>query len=286
VTKLNRGRIIPAKLIPLKDAPWAFASQRLRNEWFRARKAAKTLRKTPTSPKKIPDLTPENAAEAFKLFAKGIAEWAEEGRVRSAPQWAMQDSLLQKLREGNLEACGVQFAPKQLRELEIIPEHFFVDAKINWDGNKVRNLGVTYGIVQVRRRSSVTSQVTTEKALNVTADASRSALARPAGRDTGNVNATLADAQTRALTLPADHESAEAQRRKPGPPSGEPEVIAAFNQLLQKGILREGMTVKEIYNKLLPDLKLNLKIFPNGRGLAYSSIARHLRPHLRSKFSS
>jgi hypothetical protein len=46
------------------------------------------------------------------------------------------------------------------------------------------------------------------------------------------------------------------------------------------------MTLKEIYKKLHPELKLNSKIFPNGRGLSYPSIARHLSPHLRSGFSS
>jgi len=65
-------------------------------------------------------------------------------------------------------------------------------------------------------------------------------------------------------------------------------VIAAYRQLLQKGVLKEGMTVKEMYIKLLPILKMNSKIFPNERGLAYSSIARHLRPYLRgfTKLSS
>jgi hypothetical protein len=185
-----------------------------------------------------------------------------------------------------LEACGVQFAPKQMRELEILPRHFFINAKINWAGNKVTNFGVTYGVVQVRRRSSMTSQVTAEKALNVTADASRIALAKPAGRDTGDVNATTAHAHIRTLPPPVHRESAEAQRRKPGPLSGKAAVIEAYNQLLQKGVLREGMTIKVISNQLLPILERNSAIFPNGRGLSNASIARHLSPYLRSKFSS
>jgi hypothetical protein len=97
---------------------------------LRAQKAAKASRNTPTSSEKIPDLTPENVAEALKLFAKGIGEWSKKEWARSAPWRAMQDSLLQKLREGNLQASGVQFAPKKLRDLEIIPDHFFRRAKI------------------------------------------------------------------------------------------------------------------------------------------------------------
>ena len=63
----------------------------------------------------------------------------------------MREHLLQKLREGKLEACGVESAPNQKRHLEVLPEHFFVDAKIKWDGNKVTNFGVTYSAVRVRR---------------------------------------------------------------------------------------------------------------------------------------
>jgi hypothetical protein len=128
--------------------------------------------------------------------------------------------------------------------------------------------------------------VTTATEQNVTLDTSMKALAKAAGRDISDVNATPYDTQTRALTASAAHESAEGQRRKPGPPSGEPEVIAAYNQLLQKGVLKEGMTFKAIRNQLLPILEPNSAIFPNGRGLSNASIARHLSPYLRSKFSS
>jgi hypothetical protein len=182
--------------------------------------------------------------------------------VKSEQLALMQESLMQKLAAGRLEACGVQSAPKQKRNLEVIPDHFFVDAKINWDENKVTNFGVTYSAVRVRRRSSAISQVATEKMLLAPPDVSSSALAKP-----------------------GDQESSEAQRRKPGPRSVAGEVIAAYRELLQKGVLKETMTVAEIHQKLFPVLK---KIFPNERGLAYSSVARHLRTHIagRPKFSS
>jgi hypothetical protein len=230
----------------------------------RARKAAKRTRKTSTSPESVQK--PENVAEAVKLFAEGMIKRSEQEWVRSAPQRVMQDSLLQKLREGNLEACGVQFAPKQLRNLEIIPDHFFRRAKINWAEDKVTNFGVTYGIVVVRRRSSATSHALTQKTLSATADASRSTEEKTSGRYIGNVKAIPADAQIPAVTPSSDHESGESRRPKPGPPSGEAEVIAAYYRLLQREILREGITGKEIYNKLLPDLRRNSTIFPNGRG--------------------
>jgi hypothetical protein len=65
-------------------------------------------------------------------------------------------------------------------------------------------------------------------------------------------------------------------------------VIAAYEELLRTGVLKEGMTIADIHRKLVRVLKLNTKAFPNGRGLAYASIARHLRSHLTglSKFSS
>jgi len=102
-------------------------------------------------PEAIKKLTSENPAEAVKLMFESVGDLVEDMRTRSAPEWAMQESLAQKLREGKLEACGVQSVPKQKRHLEVIPEHFFVDAKLNWDGNKVTNFGVTYSAVRVRR---------------------------------------------------------------------------------------------------------------------------------------
>jgi hypothetical protein len=265
-------RIPPAKLIPLKDAPCAFASQRLRNEWFRAQDApssSKAKQLDSDSPEMLKRLASENPTQAFKLVVESIGDKVgnimEGMRIRSTPEWAMQESLLQKLRDGKLEACGVQSIPKQKRQLEIIPEHFFVDAKINWNGNRVTNFGATYGAVGVRRRSTGSVSGRNEEA----------------GR-------TLSVAPTSILTKPADETPSETSRRKPGPPSAAEEVIAAYDRMLQKGEVKEGMTIKAIYKKLLPGLQRNTALFPNGRGLAYSSIARHLRPHLtgRLKFSS
>jgi hypothetical protein len=190
------SRTISTKLILLENAPWAFAPQRLRKERFRAAERADEAFKSSRWKSKP---TPENADESFKLIAEGFREIIEENVIRSAPVLAMREHLLKKLREGKLEAWGVQSAPKQTRELEIIPCHFFINGKINWNGNKVTSFGVTYGVVQVRRRSSMTSQVTAERVLNVTGDASRKALVKPAGGDTGDINATAAHAHIHAL---------------------------------------------------------------------------------------
>lgn len=262
------GRIIPAKLIPLKTAPWAFASQRLRDEWSRAQEAARPpksklnsgsteLLKTQAS-----ENPPGSFGEGFMKVAEIVDGILTYVRVKSELLEAMQKSLVQKLEAGKLEACGVQSAPKQKRHLEVLREHFFADAKINWDENEVINFGVTYGAVRVRRRSSLTSQASTEKWLSAPANA-------PSG----------------VLAKTADQEPSEAQRRKPGPSSVAGEVIAAYNELLHKGVLKETMTIAEMHQKLFPVLK---KLVPNERGLAYSSIARHLRAHIagRSKLSS
>jgi hypothetical protein len=63
------GRIAPAKLIPLKDAPWAFASKRLRSEWQRAQDAPSL---DSASPELIERLASENPAEAFKIVAESV----------------------------------------------------------------------------------------------------------------------------------------------------------------------------------------------------------------------
>jgi hypothetical protein len=261
----------------------AFASQRLRNEWFRAQKApsSSNSKLNPDSTELLKKQTPEILAEALKVLGEAFSAMQTDMRVRSELLQAMQKSLVRKLEVGRLEACGVQSAPKQRRNLEVLQKHFFADAKINWAENKVTNFGVTYGSVRVGRSSSVTPRVSTEKALD-TRGISSSALPEPAIQKTGEAHATPTDAQIRAITPPADHESAEAQRRKPGPLSGKAAVIAAYNQLLQNGVLREGITLKEIYKKLHSELRKNSEIFPNGRGLSYPSIVRHLSPLLRS----
>jgi len=247
----SMGRIAPAKLIPLKGASWAFASQRQRNEWYRAKAApskTKTGNLSSTEIELKKKQAAENPAEALKLFSEAVNDWMQDLTVRSAPTLAMRDSLLQKLREGKLEACGVQSAPKQKRQLEIIPEHFFVDAKINWDANKVTNFGVTYSAVRVRRRS----------------------IASISGLKAGNA---LADAPASSLTIPVDETPSDRPRRKPGPPSAAEEIIRAYDRILQKGEVKEGMTIKAIHKKLLPDLKRNSTMFPNGRGLASGSFS-------------
>jgi hypothetical protein len=122
----------------------------------------------------------------------------------------------------------------------------------------------------------------TEKALNASADVPSYALTVPGERGT---NGAPVDAPSSVHTKPAEQETREAERRKPGPPSAFKEVIATYNQLLQEGVVKEDMTAAQKYEKLFPVLK---KKFPNERGLTYASIARHLRsrPAGRSKFSS
>jgi hypothetical protein len=285
------ARMASAKLIPLKDAPWAFASQRLRIAWQRAQDApssSKASRLSPASTDAIRKLATENPAEAFKQVAEGFNAMIEDLRVRSVPEEAMQASLLEKLRDRKLEAWGVETAPERKRELELLPPHFFMDAKISWSKNSVTNLGATYGAVQVRHRSSGSSRVTTDKVPNVPVDVSSSILPKPAEEGIGEATPALAGFQSGALARPPDEETGEGQRQKPGPPSGAEVVIAAYEELLRQGVVKEGMNITDIHRRLVRVLKSNTNAFPNGRGLAYASIARHLRPHLTgvSKFSS
>ena len=124
--------MVSAKLIPLKDAPWAFASQRLRIAWQRAQDApssSKTSKLDPASTDAFKKLATENPAEAFKQMAEGFNAMIEDLRIRSVPEEAMQASLLEKLRDRKLEAWGVETAPERKRELEMLPSHLFMDAK-------------------------------------------------------------------------------------------------------------------------------------------------------------
>jgi hypothetical protein len=140
-----------------------------------------------------------------------------------------------------------------------------LDAKINWEENKLMNFGVTYNASRIRRPSGV--------------------IARKPKVGPSNTSATVAAG---TLATPVPELPSDMPRRKPGPPSAAEAVIAAYDLMSRNGDIKQGMTIKAIYKKLLPVLERNSTLFPNGRGLAYSSIARHLRPHLigRPRFSS
>jgi hypothetical protein len=254
-----------SKLIPLKDAPWAFASPRQRREWRRAEESSNQTERSKSYSALALPLSGDHA-EAIKTVTQPLTDLLENIRTRSAPEWASQKALIRKLQEGKLEACGVQSAPRLKRHLEVLPEHFFVDAKINWGGNKVTNFGVTYSAVRVRRRSSAMPLTLVEK----------------------RVTAPAAETPRISVTTSTEQDPNEIHRRKPGPPSGAEEVIAAYKALLRDGVLKEDMTVKTIYKKIYALLKQNKTIFPNERGLTYPSICRHILRYRRenSKLSS
>jgi hypothetical protein len=191
------------------------------------------------------------------MVSQGITDILEGIGTRSAPEWRAQESLVGKLQAGKFEACGVQSAPKQKRQLEVLPEHFFVDAKISWGENKVTNFGVTYRAVRLRRRSSRPLLASAEKARKAPAVGPPLISAAPS----------------------TDQDPEDMQRQKPGPVSGADEVISIYNELLRNGALKENMTVKVIHRKLYPILKKNKDVFPKERGLTYATIARHLRMH-------
>ena len=160
----------------LRDAPTQSAASRIRPR-----------------PKRFKKLATENPAEAFKLVAEGFSEMIEEhDRVRSAPRWRCK-SPPGEIARRKIGGVGVQSAPKQKRELEILPPHFFMDAKINW--NETRS---QISARPTARASSPTPiydlPVTTERRRTLTADTSSSTLAKPADQGTGEVNAR-ADSQ-------------------------------------------------------------------------------------------
>jgi hypothetical protein len=130
-----------SKLIPLTDAPWAFASPRQRREWRRVQESLNQTERR-ESYSALAQSLPYDPAESVKMVSQGLTDILEGIGTRSAPEWRAQESLVGKLQAGKFEACGVQSAPKQKRQLEVLPEHFFVDAKISWGENKVTNFGV------------------------------------------------------------------------------------------------------------------------------------------------
>jgi hypothetical protein len=139
------------KFVPLRIARWTFASKRLRTARYAVQEASEKSKKS-----QLAELegrkkrASQNPAEVSKVMLDTFNDIAEGLKKWSAPELAMEVSLLEKLQDGKLQAFGVQSAPKQSREFETIPSHFFLDAKINWSGNKLTNFGVTYTAVRIR----------------------------------------------------------------------------------------------------------------------------------------
>jgi hypothetical protein len=153
----------PTKFVPLRSAPWIFASKRLRSARYAVQEASQKSQKSQLAElEERKKRASENPAEVSEVMLETFNDMIEGLKKWSAPELAMEASLLEKLQEGKLEAFGVQTAPKQSREFESIPSHFFLDAKINWYGNKLTNFGVTYTAVRIRRL--ITSQ-STQKAI-------------------------------------------------------------------------------------------------------------------------
>ena len=120
-------RMAPSKLIPLKDAPWTFASKRLRSARYAVREASRKSQKRRLAEFEArKKRLSENPAEMSTIMLESFNEIRGELKNLSALEAAMEASLLEKLHEGKLEAFGVQTAPKQSREFDTIPSHFFL----------------------------------------------------------------------------------------------------------------------------------------------------------------
>jgi hypothetical protein len=155
------AEMAPTKFVPLRSAPWTFASKRLRSARYAVQEASQKSQKSQLAElEERKKRASENPAEVSKVMLDTFNDIIEGLNNWSAPELAMEASLLEKLQEGKLQAFGVQSAPKQSREFETIPSHFFLDAKINWNGNKLTNFGVTYTAVRIRR--PIASEATPE----------------------------------------------------------------------------------------------------------------------------
>ena len=256
----------PTKLIPLKDAPWAFASQRLRIAWQRAQHAPgspKASKINPASTDAIRKLATEDPAKAVKQVAESITAVIDDLRIRSVPEEVMQGSLLEKLRDGSLEAWGVETAPERKRDLEMLPPHFFLDARISWTRNIVTSLGATYGAVQVRRRLPTIPKEATKRSLNASADSSTSgASLLTQSAHTTSVNTDM-QSHTPSPLASKRIENGPLPSGARGRPSKTPEIEHSIDTLLEKGVALAKMPRPKAYGavrKAAAELKYNTEI--------------------------
>jgi hypothetical protein len=138
-------RTIPQRLVPLKEAPWHFAPQRLKRELDR-------VRSLPSQP--IPVQKTEDGLEAFLMMVRGFQALSEDSRKRNKPFWEMQEVLRQRLYAGKLDAFGIKTKPEPGKGPQKIEPFIFKDnPKINWGKNTVENFGQKFEGIEVSRRT-------------------------------------------------------------------------------------------------------------------------------------
>jgi hypothetical protein len=136
-------RDIPQRLIPLNEAPWYFAPQRLKRELDR-------VRSLPSQP--VPVRKAEDGLEAFLVLVRGFQALSDDLRKRNEPIWEMQEILRQRLSAGKLDAFGIKTKPELGNKPQQIPPFIFKDKpKISWGENTVENFGQRFEGVEVGR---------------------------------------------------------------------------------------------------------------------------------------
>ena len=145
--------------------------------------------------------------------------------------------ILHDLLNKKLIAIGIRESPPASAPIEIVPNHLFnTDSEIDWYKGQLKFSDIRF--VQIR----ITDVVEYPRKL---------------------LNSNNNDALDNPI-------------KKSGPKSAGDFIREEYARMSAEGRFAGCKTTKSIHNIMQPILERNKAKFPNGRGLAYSSFARHL----------
>ena len=182
---------------------------------------------------------------ALEQFIDGLNAISKQHLKRSEPRRAMEESLQQKLLAGKLQAFGLRLKPNIGTRNERIPANLFSNIYgIKWHRNLLESSGQKFEAIFVCR---------------------------------------VAENSTPIIPILDESQSTVPVVKSSGPKSAKPIIEQLYEKMKENGHFKNCPTKKAIWNKMIPTLSKDTVNFPNGRGLAYSSIARHLKQKMQEQ---
>ena len=187
----------------------------------------------------IKKLDSSNLDVAAQQFFDTLTVFSAQMSERYKPYRAMVESLQIKLVEGKLQAYGMRLKPHIGTQNEQITRNLFANTYgIKWHKSSLENAGQRFEAIYVCRVAT-------------------------------NAMSPLAIYSETKSTIPTS--------KSPGPKSAKPIIDRLYQEMSRNGDLQKCKTTKAIWRNMVSTLSKDTVNFPGGRGLAYSSFARHLK---------
>jgi hypothetical protein len=236
---------------PLSEAWLDFAPGRLIDEYW-------CLKDHP-APDQI-ELSPNDPQRMQRAWNALSEQFSYLGRTEPAKR-VMKQHLIEQLYQGKLEARGVQTQPARSNGQVLVPSHYFLRPKIDWERNIVNNYGDRFEGVEIRRPPKSCKAGAPEL--------------RPLEKQVSG----LPDPQS----LNNRPEPSTVSSNKRGPRSKKPEIMEAIAALDRQGFDLKG-PCKAYYKEVLTQLGRSSGDDGYSDTVLYNCLQQYLAEHPIRKF--